>query len=296
MSNNIIDNEIYNNYIEAGKIHQKVMNETIKYIKIGMSLIEIAEFIENHTHKYGGCCAFPPNISINEVAAHFTPEMNDTRYIKKEDVIKIDIGVHINGYIADGARTISFSNKYDSLIKSSKDALKSAIEIIKPNISVSSIGNVIEETILSYGFKPIKNLMGHGLNKFIAHDNPSIPNYKNNDLSKVHEGQIIAIEPFATNGNGFVVNGKEKNIYSQISNKQTRNSSIRDVLNQIKRYNNLPFSTRWIHSDKLKYSISYLEKEKIITSYPILLEESNGIVSQFEHTIIINDNGVEIIT
>lgn len=294
----IIENDLiskYENYRTAGNIHKKVMTESINKIRKNMSILEFSNFIENKIKEYGGQCAFPANISLNSQAAHFTPSNCDQLYFGN-DIIKIDIGVHVNGYIADGAKTIDLSGKYNTLIKASEDALKAAIEIAKVGTPIYKIGEIIENTITSYGFNPIRNLMGHGLGKYIAHDNPSIPNFNNRSPITLTEGQVIAIEPFATDGNGYVTEGNIKNIYSQIKSKSTRVPFIRDVLDQIKIYNGLPFASRWIQSNKTNFALNNLEKEGIIIGYPLLIEESLGMVSQKEHTIIIHEDNSEIIT
>ena len=139
--------KIHDYYREAGKIHKRVMNEAKEKIKIGMSILDIATKIEENIIKYGGQCAFPVNISLNEQAAHYTPIINDTSIISENDIIKLDIGVHINGYIADGAQTLSFNNKNKDLIKSSQDALMSAIDIVKDGTKIEDIGDIIEKKI-----------------------------------------------------------------------------------------------------------------------------------------------------
>ena len=288
--------KIHDYYREAGKIHKRVMNEAKEKIKIGMSILDIATKIEENIIKYGGQCAFPVNISLNEQAAHYTPIINDTSIISENDIIKLDIGVHINGYIADGAQTLSFNNKNKDLIKSSQDALMSAIDIVKDGTKIEDIGDIIEKTINNYGYKPIKNLMGHGLNQYVAHADPSIPNFSNGNQNKLFDGQVIAIEPFATNGNGFVTDSSFKNIYSQVKLKPTRISFIRSILHQIEGYYGLPFATRWIKSEKCSFAINQLEKDGIIIGYPGLTEIKNSFVSQTEHTIIVHDWGAEIIT
>ena len=295
-SNNKDIENIHDCYREAGKIHKKVMNEAKKNIKIGMSLLSIVTSIEENIEKYGGKCAFPVNISINEQAAHYTPFINDSNIINENDIIKLDIGVHINGYIADGAQTIAFNNKNIDLIKSSQNALMSAIDIVKSGTKISNIGSIIEETIVNNGYKPIKNLMGHGLDQYVAHADPSIPNFNNGNNEKLIEGQVIAIEPFATNGNGYVSDSSFKNIYSQVKLKPTRVSFIRNILKKIESYYGLPFTTRWIKLEKVLFALNQLEKEGILIGYPGLVEKKDSFVSQTEHTMIVHEWGAEIIT
>jgi len=295
-TNQINTNDVLDKYRAAGKIHQQIMKEAKEHIKIGMNVYEYARFVDERIIELGGGSAFPVNISFNEAAAHDTPLLNDTR-IFGEDVVKIDIGVHVDGYIADGAMTIDLSGKHAALVKASEEALKAAIDTVKAGTTTLQIGAAVEETITGLGFKPVKNLMGHGLSQYTAHDEPSIPNIKGAGAgAELRAGDTIAIEPFATDGIGYVDNGSIKEIYSHVRLKPTRIPFVRKVLDQISVYNGLPFAKRWLESDKLDLALIQLERDRIITSYPVLVEVSGGMVSQAEHTVIVTEDGCEVTT
>ncbi|WNY25638.1 type II methionyl aminopeptidase [Methanolapillus millepedarum] len=287
--------EILEKYRAAGKIHQQVMKDARDKIKVGLSLYEYATYIDQRIIELGGLSAFPVNISMNEEAAHDTPLFEDSR-IFGNDVVKIDVGVHVDGYIADGAMTIDLSGKNSALVKASEEALKAAIDTVKAGVTTNQIGGAIEDTITALGFQPIRNLMGHGLSQYTAHAEPSIPNCRFQRDVILNAGDTIAIEPFATDGLGYVDNGSIKEIYSRISKKQTRLPMVRKVLDQIDAYNGLPFAKRWISGEKLDFALNQLERDGIITSYPVLVEVSGGLVSQAEHTLIITEDGCEVTT
>ncbi|MCL2549793.1 MAG: type II methionyl aminopeptidase [Methanimicrococcus sp.] len=295
-TNPINTEDILNKYRAAGKIHQQIMKEAREKIKIGMNIYEYARSIDERIIELGGGSAFPINISFNDAAAHDTPLLNDPR-IFGADVVKIDVGVHVDGYIADGAMTIDLSGKHAGLVKASEEALKAAIDTVRAGTTTLQIGAAVEETITSLGFKPVKNLMGHGLAQYTAHAEPSVPNIKSAGAgAELRAGDTIAIEPFATDGIGYVENGGIKEIYSQAKLKPTRIQFVRKVLDQICTYNGLPFAKRWLDSDKLDLALIQLERERIITSYPVLIEASGGMVSQAEHTVIVTENGCEVTT
>ncbi|MDR0768204.1 MAG: M24 family metallopeptidase, partial [Methanosarcinales archaeon] len=175
--NAINTEEILDKYRAAGKIHQQIMKEARDKIKIGMNVYEYARFIDERIIELGAGSAFPVNISLNEAAAHDTPPLNDTR-IFGEDLVKVDIGVHVDGFIADGAMTIDLSGKHAALVKASEEALKAAIDTVKAGSTTQAVGAAVEETITGLGFNPIRNLMGHGLARYTAHADPSVPNIK----------------------------------------------------------------------------------------------------------------------
>ncbi len=282
-------------YLEAGRILRLVKEEVRGRIKVGVKMLEIAEFVENRMRELGAEPAFPCNISINEDAAHCTPSKNDVRAFKEGDLIKIDLGSHIDGYIADSAFTVDLGDN-DELVRASEEALKNAIEIIEPGISTAEIGEVIEKTVKDFGFNPVYNLTGHGLEQFITHAEPTIYNYKTKKGVELKEGMVIAIEPFVTNGIGKVVEKNVVEIYSLINPKKVRMKMARELINEIlKKYKTLPFAKRWLKNPR-EIIISKLVRERVLRAYPILTEVSKGLVSQAEHTVIIKEGGAEVIT
>lgn len=295
MTENVHNREdIAEKYREAGKILHQVRAETKDLVKVGGSLLEVAEFVENRTIELGGKPAFPCNISRNEEAAHATPKIGDRDTFGK-DMVKLDLGVHVDGYIADSALTVDLSGNPD-IVKAAEEALAAAIAQVKPGAVTGEIGATIEETIKGYGLKPILNLTGHGLGQYIAHDNPAVPNKHVDGGAVLNEGDVIAIEPFATDGAGMIHDGSWAEIYSQIQKKPVRVPAIRKVLKQIEEYNGLPFAKRWLSSDKLDFAITQLEKKGILHGYPVLLESAGGLVAQAEHTVIVTEDGCEITT
>jgi methionyl aminopeptidase len=266
----------------------------VEMVRVGNTLLQVAEFVENKTIELGGRPAFPCNISRNQEAAHATPKIGDTDVFDK-DMVKLDLGVHVDGYVADSAVTVDLSGNSD-ILKAAEGALAAAIEFAKPGVTTGEIGAVIENTIRSYGLNPIINLTGHGLSQYEAHDDPSVPNRHVEGGAVLKEGDVLAIEPFATNGAGLVHDGSWAEIYSLVRKKPVRMPAVRNVLKQVEEYRELPFAKRWLESDRLDFALIQLEKAGIIHSYPVLLESTGGLVAQAEHTIIITEDGCEVTT
>jgi methionyl aminopeptidase len=295
---------ILDNYVLAGKIASTVRENARKKNHIGRTLFDICESIENEITLLGGNPAFPVNVSLNEIAAHYTAEPQDQTKVKDTDVLKIDLGVHIEGYIADTAVTISYNSKYDHLVNIAEITLSEAIKTVKVNTKSSEIGKTIENTIIQNGLKPIQNLSGHSLDPYIVHAGKSIPNIKTlgSSFSLVND-QAYAIEPFVTtrDGLGIVYEGKIKNIFSLISRKPTKDKDLDAFITYLwNRYKTLPFAIRWLVKDydesNLRDMIDYLIKKKNIRSYPILVEGNDKVVSQAEHTFFITNDSSYIIT
>ena len=284
--------------IKAGEIASKVREEAKKMIKPGVKLLEVANFVENRIKELGGEPAFPCNLSINDVAAHYTPKVNDDLEFKEDDVVKLDLGVHVDGYIADTAVTVDLSNSYKDLVKASEDALREVINNIEIPMNVGEIGRIIEEVIKSYGYKPIANLSGHVMYRYELHTGVSIPNVYEKTNKTIDVGDLVAIEPFATNGFGMVKDGPLGNIYKFLAKRPIRLLKAKKMLDEIaKKYPFLPFAERWVLKDeKDKIALNTLLKANAIYGYPVLKEREGGIVSQAEHTIYITENKIIVIT
>lgn len=290
-----MEKSVENKYLQAGKIASQVREESRVLAKEGMLLADLAGKIESRIIELGGGIAFPANLSVNELAAHYTPSKNDETRIPKGAVLKIDIGVHVGGYVADTAYTVSFDSKYEKLSEASRIALEEAIKLCRPGASISKISSVIEETIKSCGFIPVSNLTGHGLEKYFLHASPQIPNVKFIGGPKLKEGQVIAIEPFATNGEGRVRDSGPALIYMLLEKKPVRNIDARKVISFAEQFNGLPFAERWIPIDSLfriRLAVKELRERGVLYEYPPLKETGNGMVSQHEHTIIVKDEPV----
>ena len=277
-------------FIESGKISAKARDFGKKLIKEGASVFEIAEAVENKMRELGGHPAFPVDISIDGLAAHASPGPDDKTILQKGQLVKLDLGAHVNGKVTDTAVTVEVgTNKWAKLIEAVEKSLENVEKLIKPGTEVREIGKVISETIISYGFKPITNLSGHGIGEFEVHTTPTIPNFDNGNKEKLKEGQTIAIEPFATVGSGLVKEGKGSGIYELMNDKPTRSAQVRKVLDYIKEnFNTLPFSLRWINKlPNAKFALRTLEAEGIIHQFAELPEKSNGITSQAEHSYMV---------
>jgi methionyl aminopeptidase len=301
-----MDETIYQAYKQAGHIAKEARDYGASLLKPNTTYLQIATAIEARIQERGGRPAFPVNIACNSLAAHYTPTYNDTMTIKPGDVVKLDVGVHINGYIADTAVTVEVAtHKHDALIKASSDALDAAIAHMKPNIPPSDIGRLVEETITSQGFKPIENLMGHSITQYELHSGLSIPNIATYvSRGRPHEGDVIAIEPFATTGSGRVVSGEGSNIYlcaDSLKTRFIRDRALRLLYDRIHtRFTTLSFASRWCHpflpQGSSDLPLRRLARLGVIKEYPQFREERDGMVAQREHTVIITKDGCEVIT
>ena len=286
---------------EAGKLAHNALHYGKELIKENNSMLNVTEKIEKYVFDNGGRLAFPTNLAINNVGAHWTPSSKTTDKFKKGDLVKLDVGVHIDGYIGDNALTVEIgTNKYNKMIDASREALNAAIEVAGPGINVGMIGYAVQTTIENHGYKPIANLTGHGIKRYNLHSGISIPNVKENGGSILKAGDIIAIEPFVTDGAGRVGGKRNSNIYHVRQIRNIKDEKAAKMIDEIqRRYKGLPFAERWLHQIQNEHatnSLTKLMRAGIISYFPVLDELGKGMVAQSEHTILITNSGSEVLT
>jgi len=287
----------------AGKIAGQVRETMRKTVREGMLVIDVCEKTEALVHKLGGKPAFPCNVSINEVAAHYTSPPGDKTTIPENSLVKVDIGVHIDGYVADTAVTVCFNPEYDAMVAAAEDALKIATETIRSGIFTSKLGSAIQKTIESHGFKPVSNLTGHQVGRYLVHAGRSLPNVFHLSTTRLHAGEVYAIEPFVTlkEAIGKVGNGKDITIFKLKKHKSMRNPAAKRLFNHIEtNFRSLPFAERWLLQSSLKTNYKDAFREiraaNCLTEYVIFVEASGKPVAQAEHTVLVTENGCKVLT
>jgi methionyl aminopeptidase len=287
----------------SGKILRETREEMKNYVREGMLLIEICEKAEGLIKQKGAKPAFPCNVSVNEVAAHYTSPPNDKRRVPENSLVKVDIGAHIDGYLTDTAVTVCFNPEYESLVETAERALKVAVENIQPAMSTSKLGAVIESTIKSRGFKPISNLTGHQVGRYVVHTGTSLPNVSQLFSTRIKLGAVYAIEPFVTvpNAAGRVENGEEATIFRFLKSRSVKNPHAKELQSYVERnFRTLPFAERWLQDvvpqQHFREAFNELLASKALMKYQTFVEASGKTVAQAEHTVLIVENGCSVLT
>jgi methionyl aminopeptidase len=287
----------------SGKILKETREEIKHFVHEGIPIIDVCEKAEELIKTKGAKPAFPCNVSINEIAAHYTSPPNDTTTIPENSVVKVDIGAHIDGYLTDTAVTVCFNPEHDDLVATAERALKAATDNIRAGMSTSKLGSIIETTIKSHGFKPISNLTGHQIGRYVVHTGTSLPNVTQLFSSKIKQGGEYAIEPFVTlpKAAGRVENGTEATIFRFLKSRSTTNPHAKKLLKYIEEnFRTLPFAERWLQNvvpiEYYKEAFRELLKSKALMQYPIFVEASGKTVAQAEHTVLIVEDGCDVLT
>ena len=297
------DKEELEKFRLSGRILRETREEMKTHVHENMLIIEVCEKVEGLIRAKGGKPAFPCNVSINEVAAHYTSPPNDTLTIPEGSTVKVDLGVQVDGYVTDTAFTASFNPEGRSMANTAEQALKTAIENIHGGMTLGKIGGLIETTIKNRGFKPISNLTGHSVGRYLIHAGTSIPNVAQVSLTKVKTGEVYAIEPFVTlpDAVGRVDDSPQTTIYRLLKAKSVKNEYAKRLLKYIEaNFRTLPFAERWLNGvvPKEQYHAAFKEllASKAIMGYPVFVEVSKKPVAQAEHTVLIKDDGCEVLT
>lgn len=322
-------------YREVGKIASEVREKALDMVETGQKLLVIAEEVEDLIREKGAESAFPCNLSLNEKSAHYSPPAEDDTEIEEGDLLKIDIGAHIDGYIADTATTVWVEGEEESepdeeeseekseskadeseggvenekeeepkgreMVRAVDQVLEDAIEAVKPGIDVGELGAVIEESAKEFGYEPINNLTGHNLKQWSLHGGISIPNVEKDTGDELEEGDVIALEPFITDGKGEVEDSPEVYIFRTMEGGQVSGRMALQTLRKIKsNYGSLPFAERWLMRDlskiRLQMTLRELLASEAIHPYYVLKEVEDGQVAQAEHTMIVTEDGCEVTT
>jgi len=292
-----MDDSTKQNYIKAGQISAEALEYGKGLIKKGASLLDAAEKIEGKIFELGAKPAFPVQISCNEIAAHFCPEEDDNTIFENQ-LVSLDLGIHVQGAIGDNAYTIDLSGSWSDLVKAAQKALDEALKIVNVGVELRQIGKVINDTIAGYGYKPVRNLSGHGLDIYSIHTNPTIPNIDNGDKAVLKKGMAFAIEPFSTNGSGVIGERGIPTVFMLRNPRPVRSAITREVLKELQFYEGLPFAKRWLakkFGPKANFALREMEQLNMIERFPPLVEMGNGIVAQAEHSVLIDDEGETVI-
>lgn len=303
-------------YQKAGKIVKDVRELAVDEVHEGMKVLSLINLIESEIIKRGGFPAFPCNISINEVTAHYTSPPGDDTLLKEGDLVKIDLGAHFDGFIADSATTVMIGSgegpyksgekvytaeKQVEMIETAKHALEVAISNIRPGAELGKIGEAVEDYVKSQGYLTVANLTGHSMDRWILHSGLSVPNIKEKNHHQIEEGDVLAIEPFITDGVGVVGDMKDTFIFRFLRDRPLRLAPARKLLDLIKmKYANLPFAQRWLKEEpgirQLNPAMRQLISSRAIYPYHVLREKSGARVAQAEHTVIVEGDGCTVIT
>ncbi len=284
---------------KAGKVAAQALQYGAKLIKKGAVMHEVCAAIDQKVLDLGATPAWPTQVGCNEVAAHSTPDPDDKTTFENQ-LVCLDVGAHVNGCIGDNALTVDLSGKHADLVKAAKDAFEAARKVVGIGIKVSDVSAAIQDTITAAGFSPVRNLSGHSISPYIIHDAPTIPNIKTNLQTKLVKGQVIAIEPFVTDGAGMVGEGERANLFALWNKKSVRSQYAREVMQFVEQeYQNLPFTTRWLAAKfglgKTNLALRELNQAGCLHSYPPLVEVDKGLVAVHENTLLV-DEKVEVLT
>lgn len=294
--------EILADYKKAGTIAKEVREAAKPLVKVGVPVIELCEKIESLILEKGGNWAFPCNISINNLAAHYSPPIGDKTSIADKDVVKVDFGVHVEGYIADTAFTISFDPTYQKLVEAAQKGVKVALQNIKAGADTRRIGALVEVAVREMGYRPIRELTGHLLEQYEVHGAKTIPSVGSVGGSKLEEGEFYAVETFATTGSGGVHDTPYCYIYRMLPVRvPIRFAGSRQIVSIVgKKYKSLPFTERWLAKEapnvSLKFALKELTGLGLLYEYHVLADRKESVVAQAEETISVKKDGCDVLT
>jgi methionyl aminopeptidase len=283
--------EMLDRWRRACRIAAEARDRGVDWALPGVRRRELADRIEDFIRSRGAEPSFPANLSRNYEAAHYTPSPDDEEVLQAGDLLKVDVGAHLDGAIADTARTVEVGggHRHDALTRAVQEALAAGVREVRAGVSVNAIGTAVERAVHARGLKPVRNLMGHSIRPYVLHGGTSIPNVSGVSEERLPEGEIVAIEPFVTNGAGAIEDGP----FGNIVRFRTEPAASDPSYALYQRYRTLPFTARWLsEADR-----AVLRKaRKLLQVYPVFVESGDGWVAQAEHTVLVTAAGGEVLT
>ncbi|KAK2148678.1 hypothetical protein LSH36_487g01046 [Paralvinella palmiformis] len=312
-----LQTDLYKEARLAAEAHRHTRRYIRDYIKPGLTMMDIAETLEVISRKMisenglKAGLAFPTGLSLNNCAAHYTPNAGDTTVLQYDDVLKVDFGTHINGRIIDCAFTMAFNPKYDKLLQAVKDATNTGIKA-SIDVRLCDIGESIQEVMESYEVeidgktftvRSIRNLNGHSIGPYQIHSGKTVPIVKGGEATKMEEGEFYAIETFGSTGKGYVHDDMECSHYMKnydaghVPLRMAKSKHLLKVIND--NFGTLAFCRRWldrIGETKYLMGLKNLCDVGLVDSYPPLCDIKGCYTAQFEHTIVLRPTCKEIIS
>ena len=296
-----MDDHALESFRRAGRVAAECREWAREHIRPGVRIRDVLETIEDMIRERGGQPGFPAQSSRNSIAAHYCSSPTDETTYEEGDCVKVDLGVHFDGYIADTATTVDLSTdeRWTPLIRASSDALAAAISTVGDRVPVADVGAAIERTITAAGFEPVRNLTGHGLARWKVHTAPQIPNYAERGGGSFKSGMVIAIEPFACNGRGYIRERGKAEVFMMVRPPRKAKGLDKDVLSAIQSWRGLPIARRYFtefDEREVEDTIGKLARQGSLMRYPPLCEEDGVMVAQTEHSLYVGPEGVEVLT
>lgn len=310
----------YNLIRRAAEAHRQVRQYAQSAIKPGMTMTEIAELVEDGTRAvveaqgFESGIGFPTGVSLNECAAHYTPNAGDKRVLQASDVLKVDFGVHVKGRIVDSAFTLNFEPTWDPLLDAVRAATNAGIKAAGIDARLGEIGASIQEVMESHEFqvngkthqvKCVQNLNGHSIERYSIHGSKSVPIVAMPDLDvKMEEGEYYAIETFGSTGRGYVIDQGDCSHYARKA-KMPKSVPIRvhsahGLLRTInKHFDSLPFCRRYldrIGEKNYLLGLKHLVSLGVVQDYPPLCDVAGAMTAQYEHTILLRPTCKEVVS
>ncbi|MBL8753532.1 MAG: type II methionyl aminopeptidase [Planctomycetes bacterium] len=287
---------------QSGRISATALAHGRAMIVPGARIEDIQRAVEAKIRELGGEPAFPAQISRNHIAAHYCSPPGDPTTVQPGDIVKLDCGTHVDGYVSDNATTVDLRDGDGSMLcAASRMALENAIAVMGPGASLTEVGRQIEQTIGSLGFKPVRNLCGHGVARFTIHCSPSVPNYADGKAPRLRPNMTIACEPFASDGKGMIEVDGAPEVWMLKRDVRPKDGLPAALERAMAQTSGLPFARRdlerWLGSlGAVPDALKALRKKDLIDEYPPLCEKPGVRIAQFEHTIFISETGAEVIT
>jgi methionyl aminopeptidase len=285
----------------AGRVASAARRFGAERVAAGVLLRDLCEAVDHEIARLGAAPAFPTQSSRNAIAAHYCPSPDDPTLYAHGDLAKLDIGVHVDGWVVDTALTVNVGDlpANHPLVEAAEAALAAAIAVAAPGVPIARLSKAIAEALSSRGVRPMASLCGHGVGRWLVHCPPPIPNVVDETPGVLRPGMVVAIEPFATDGPGNVAEAGPAEVFRVPPEREDGAGLDGEVFRAIRGFRGLPFARRQLAGfprSRVEAVLRGLWERGLLHAYPPLREALGRPVAQAEHTLYVGENGVEILT
>jgi curved DNA binding protein len=310
---------VLDKYQAAGKIVNAVLERLIAKATAGANVAEVCEFGDKELEaelakvyakkKMEKGIAFPTCVSANEIAGHYSPLKSESTTLKEGDLVKIDLGVHIDGFIAVAAHTVvvggqAVDGRKADVVLAAYNALQGALRTIKPGNTNYDVTDVIGQVAESYKCQPLEGVLSHELKKHLLDGNNVIINKATFD-QKVEEhefnlNEVFGLDVFVSTGEGKTKETEYRSTIYKRAIERTYTLKLKAsrafYAEAVDKYPTMAFTLRsFADETSAKLGVSEAVKHDLFHAYPVLTEKAGEFIAHFKYTVAIMKNGISVI-
>ncbi|KAG6745285.1 hypothetical protein POTOM_051936 [Populus tomentosa] len=314
--------EVVTKYKSAAEIVNKALQLAISECKPKAKIVDICEKGDSYIREQSGNMyknvkkkiergvAFPTCVSVNNTVCHFSPLASDESVLEEGDIVKIDMGCHIDGFIAVVGHTHVLQSgpvtgRAADVIAAANTAAEVALRLVRPGKKNKDVTEAIQKVAAAYDCKIVEGVLSHQLKQFVIDGNKVILSVSNPDTrvddAEFEENEVYAVDIITSTGEGKpkLLDEKTTTIYKRAVDKNyhLKMKSSRFIFSEInQKFPIMPFSARALEEKRARLGLVECMNHDLLQPYPVLHEKPGDCVAHIKFTVLLMPNGSDRIT